>query len=316
MWRGVAKGAALSAFGRVPGGPAAYRTITRAWMGTQSSHVDKLARVWPGYVHVWRSVAGIELEGADVWVHEGGWTPFPSFAAFLVTGSAGVVTNRRARVLDRYLGRAVNGAIACELPDRLELDVRRAALEPLRWAATSRAAIGAVGGRLIEGVEPRAVPLADGSVDLCHSGGTLEHEDPGAIDALLAECRRIVRPGGVVSHVVDHRDHLHHADPDWGFLSHLRLSPAAYRALCGHPLLYHNRLSPSRIVTMFERAGFERIAVRRMVLPSGDFVDREEDALAGEPGIERRRLAPAFRGMTDVDLRTAAAHYLFRNPGA
>lgn len=313
MWRGLAKAAALAPFGWCPGGPRAYRTVTREWMGTQATHVDKLARVWPGYVDAWRSRAGLELEGADVWVHEGGWTPFPFFVNFLMTGRPGVVTNRHAHVLDRYLARSVNGAIACGLSASPELADRRAELEALRWAETSRSAIGALGGRLLEGVAPGRIPLPDASMDLCHSGGTLEHEHPAAIGAFLRECRRVLRPGGVMSHVLDHRDHLHHADPRWGYLAHLRLSPRAYAILLGHPLLYHNRLAPARVARAFELAGFEPIAIRRMV-SSGAYVDTEEEALESLPGIERGRLARAFRDLSDADLRTAAAHYLFRAP--
>jgi hypothetical protein len=103
-------------------------------------------------------------------------------------------------------------------------------------------------------------------------------------------------------------------DPNWSFLAHLRLSPRTYAALCGHPLMYHNRLLPSQVCGLFERAGFERIAVRRMVLPSRAYVDDEEEALSGTPGIDRSRLAAPFRSATDADLRTAAAHYLYRKP--
>lgn len=314
MWRGLAKGALLSAFGRIPGGARAYRTLTREWMGTQITHVDKLRRVWPDYVRAWRSHTGLELEGADVWVHEGGWTPFPFFANYLVTGRAGVVTNHEGRLLDRYLAAAVNGAVSCELPDMPDMATRRAELEPLRWSATARDAVEAIGGRLLESIELGHILLDDGSVDLCHSAGTLEHHDLETIRVFLQECRRILRPGGVMSHVLDHRDHLHHADPDWDFLTHLRLSPRAYAVLCGHPLLYHNRLLPSQVAAMFEQAGFERIAVRRMLLPSRRYVDTEEEALAGDPGNERARIAACFRHASDADLRTAAAHYLYRKP--
>jgi len=67
---------------------------------------------------------------------------------------------------------------------------------------------------------------------------------------------------------------------------------------------------------MFEDAGFEPIVVRRMLLPSGTYVDTEAEALAGRPGIARRNLATRFRHASDADLRTAAAHYLYRNPRA
>jgi hypothetical protein len=114
--------------------------------------------------------------------------------------------------------------------------------------------------------------------------------------------------------VFDHRDHLHHADARRPYLWHLRLSPTTYRLLCGHRLLYHNRLFPGEVMKLFEAAGFERIAVRRLVLPDHCFVDTDEAVLAGEPGIARDALSARFWEASDVDLRTAAAHYLYRKP--
>jgi hypothetical protein len=87
-----------------------------------------------------------------------------------------------------------------------------------------------------------------------------------------------------------------------------------YTVLCGHPLLYHNRLLPSQVAETFEQAGFERIVVRRMLLPSRRYVGTDEEALAGGAGIERVHLAACFRRASDADLRTAAAHYLYRKP--
>lgn len=57
-----------------------------------------------------------------------------------------------------------------------------------------------------------------------------------------------------------------------------------------------------------------------MVLPSRDYVECDDGDLGdmvadeAEPGIERHRLARRFRGTTDADLRTAAAHYLYHKP--
>ena len=311
MWRGLTKAALLTAFGRVPGGSRLYRTVTRDWMATQSSHITKLGRVWPGYVKVWRG-AGLELEGADVWIHEGGWTPFVFLANHLVTGRGGVVTNREATMLDRYVGAAVNAAVSCELDDVPGVPDRRDALERLRWSSRVCDVVGSVRGRLLEHVDVGSLSLPDASVDLCHTGGALEHLRPAQLRAFLSECRRIVRPGGLMSHVLDHRDHLHHADPAWPYLSHLRWSPTAYEVLFGHPLLYHNRLLPSKVAPMFEEEGFEPVALRRLVLPSHEWVDDEREANAAAPGIARRRLAFAFRHASEADLRTAAAHYVYR----
>lgn len=246
MIRGLAKGAMLAAFGAT--GPTArlYRTATREWMGSQATHVDKLQRVWPLYLDVWQDL-GIDLEGATVWVHEGGWTPFPFFANHLVTGRAGIVTNHEGRMLDRYLARAVNGALACSLPDHLPLAERGPDLEPLRWAATVDEAIASLGGALHQGVALDALPLDAGSADLCHTGGTLEHYTVDELRAFLGEAHRALRPGGVMSHVVDHRDHLHHADPSWPFLAHYGRADLVQRVAAGGPLSFHNRLLPAEV---------------------------------------------------------------------
>lgn len=313
MIRALAKGTVLAAFGISRPTTRLYRTITRDWMGSQATHVDKLRRVWPEYTKVWRDI-DIPLDGADVWVHEGGWTPFPFLINYLVTGRAGVVTNHEGRMLDRYLARAVNGAVECELPAHPELEERRSSVDGLRWVPTVADLVEGLGGTLHEGVSLGAIPLADASVDLCHSGGTLEHYTPGQLEAFLGEAMRILRPGAVMSHVFDHRDHLHHADAGWPFLHHYGMSDFAYRALCQGPLLYHNRLLPRQVEELFAGHGFERIAVRLMTLPSRHYVDDREPPGEGEFGIERAKLSARFEHATDHDLRTAAAHYLFRKP--
>jgi hypothetical protein len=50
-----------------------------------------------------------------------------------------------------------------------------------------------------------------------------------------------------------------------------------------------------------------------VILPDRRYVE-EREIMAGQPGIPRRLLAPRFREASDADLRTAAAHYLFRKP--
>jgi SAM-dependent methyltransferase len=232
---------------------------------------------------------------------------------FALTGKGGFMTNTEGRVLDRYLARAVNGVLTADLPEGLIPAERQRTLEALRWSDRTSDAILAIDGVLHEGIPRKAIPLTTHSVDLCHSGGVLEHYPPATLAAFLAECFRILRPGGVVSHVFDHRDHLYHADKRWPFLAHLALPGPVYAALCGHPLLYHNRLLPAEVMRLFEAAGFERIAMRRMILPGQRYVEGDA-VLTGRPGIPRAFLGARFRHASDADLRTAAAHYLYRKP--
>ncbi len=97
-------------------------------------------------------------------------------------------------------------------------------------------------------------------------------------------------------------------------LAHLGLPGPLYAAAFGHPLGFHNRLSPTDVRARFEAAGLEPIALRRLIYAGGErrWVDDDDRALAGTPGLSPRLLAPAFRNLSPADLRTAAAHYLFR----
>ena len=131
--------------------------------------------------------------------------------------------------------------------------------------------------------------------------------------AFLGECLRVLRPGGLASHVFDHRDHLHHADPGWPYHAHWALPDPIYGALFDHPLGYHNRLAPTDVARLFSDAGFERVAVRRMALPDGRYVD-DATLRTRAPGVPDRYVGRRFRSLSDRDRRAAAAHYLFRKP--
>jgi len=264
-------------------------------------------------VKAWRELCGLELEGRDVWVHEAGWTPFSGFAIYLLTGKGGALTNVEASMQDRYLARALDGAWSCGWPEGSVPRQRRERLDALRSSYGARAALDRLGCALHEEVLPGRIPLAAGSMDLVHSGGALEHYREEELTTFLEECRRVLKPGGVASHVFDHRDHLFHADKGWPYLAHYAWPAPAYTLLFGHELMHHNRLPPEEIGRRFEAAGFERIALRRMVLGAGYVSD--EEALAAVPGVDRRWLPRSRADISELDLRTAAAHYLFRKPG-
>ncbi len=311
MLKALAKGGLHLALGHLPGGPSLYRHVAWELLGSQGSHVDKLARVVPGYVRAWRRLCGLPVEGGRLWVHDAGGTPFWALAGHLLTGQPVALTNERAGILSRHLPRAVQGVLAMDLPRWSGSAERRATISACRWLDDVDEALARLGATQHRDVEPGAIPLDDGSVDIAQTGGALEHLEPAQLRAFLAECHRVLRPGGIASHVLDHRDHLHHVDRSLPFLAQLGLREPAYRLLRGHPLGYHNRLAPDEVASLFEAAGFEPIALRRLVIPARGYVDDSVAALA-EPGLPRWLLARRFRDISALDLRTAACHYLYR----
>jgi hypothetical protein len=117
----------------------------------------------------------------------------------------------------------------------------------------------------------------------------------------------------VASHVYDHRDHLRHVDARWPFLLHMALPDELYGLLFGHSLMFHNRLAPAEVMRLFEAAGFERLAVRRFVLPDKRYVDGDA-AQAGEAGAPGWMNSGRLARLSLEDRHTAAIHYLYRKP--
>lgn len=313
MLKGAAKGALQLGLGRLPGGPALYRRVAWEILGTQATHVDKLARVTPGYCRVWERACGLRLEGCDLWVHDAGGTPFWSLAGWLLTGRPVYLSNDHARMLDRHVPRAVRGVLGMDLPPGVGRPERRDAISVCRWLDSVAELNERMGTVLLEGVDPRVIPFDDACLDVAHSGGALEHLPPDELRGFLGECLRVLRPGGLASHIFDHRDHLHHADRSLPFLAHLAQPESVHAAWRGHPLGHHARLAPVQVAAIFEDLGFERIALRRLVYPARRYLPDPVAAVA-EPGLPRWLLASRFRAIGDLDLRTAACHYLYRKP--
>jgi SAM-dependent methyltransferase len=308
--RGLAHASLLFAVAHLPGGRRAYHAVTRGLFRSQERVARKLRRVWPGYAGVWRERCGLPLEESTVWVHEPGCVPFAPLASYLLTGRGGIVTAARDYPHDRYVGTAVRAALDAGF---VTSAARRAHLGGLEGAGVE-ALFRATATRSALGCDPARLPVADAAADLCHSGGILEHYRPAVLAAFLRESFRIVRPGGIASHVYDHRDHLRHVDPGWPFLLHMSLPEPGYRALFGHPLLFHNRLSPREVMALFEAAGFQPIAVRRFVLPDKRYVDTSA-AAAGDAGVPPWLGSGRLGALSTEDRHTAAIHYLYRRPG-
>lgn len=133
--------------------------------------------------------------------------------------------------------------------------------------------------------------VGDGELDLLLSNSFLEHIDD--VDGAIAEMRRVVRPGGFVSHGIDATDHRRYGDPAIGELTYLK-EPGGEGMVHGT-----NRIRPVSFVPRFERHGFALVRFRPI---HGCRVTDEEIRAFGEP----------FRSMPRADLELTMAHVLLR----
>jgi SAM-dependent methyltransferase len=107
------------------------------------------------------------------------------------------------------------------------------------------------------------------SLDVITSSNTLEHVPPDHIDAILRECRRLLRPDGVMSFLVDYVDHYSYFDARIGAQNFLQYSERAWRRF-NPPLHYQNRLRHSDYRARFRAAGFEIVEERAAAVEDCD----------------------------------------------
>jgi SAM-dependent methyltransferase len=193
-----------------------------------------------------------------------GWIPLDA-VGFWMCGAAGVVTLDLNRLLDaRLLGRALETmtlhrgelitlwrAVApeAELAERLDVVARsgRRPMEFLREAGIDYRAPG----------DASNTGLEDGSVDAHFSYNVFEHVPAEPIEQILAEARRILKPGGVCVHYVDPSDHYAHFDRGITRINFLRYDAAGWERLAGNRFAYHNRLRDGDYRELFARAGLD-----------------------------------------------------------
>lgn len=106
---------------------------------------------------------------------------------------------------------------------------------------------------------PRAdaaqLPLETESFDAHVSFAVFEHIPADVLAAILAEARRILRPGGLLVHIIDPSDHFSHDDDSITAINFLQFDDAEWDKWAGNQFMYHNRLRAFEYLELFERAG-------------------------------------------------------------
>ncbi len=284
-----------------PGGPRLYRWLTRELMGTNAGMPYKWFRVLPVRVQLLQQAFGVEARAQRLWCFDSGSTIAAGLAMAIVTDAPGLLTDRTDLLSDRY----------CAASSRV-LEEKGPALAELSWAPADRVAeiLSAIRGCDARGAlqavrmsyAPRHAaaeePQWRGTIGCIFSGGTLEHYRPEELEAEVARMSEVLRPDGVMSHVVDHRDHRWHADKRISPLAHLTVGEEDFGRRFGNPLEYHNRWLRSDYVALFSRFGF-RAECRDVTNYTPDLAP-----------LDHRALAAPFANRAEADLRSLVTHFV------
>jgi SAM-dependent methyltransferase len=134
--------------------------------------------------------------------------------------------------------------------------------------------------------------LNSNSFDLIYSQAVLEHVRKREFKDTISECYRLLKNGGIMSHVVDYKDHL------GGELNNMRFSSAFWEkeSFAKNSGFYTNRIRLSQMVSICEDVGFT--------------VDVKNKRYWNVLPIKRNRLAIEFENLSDDDLLVSGAHLI------
>jgi SAM-dependent methyltransferase len=150
--------------------------------------------------------------------------------------------------------------------------------------------------------DPRYTGLESGSIDCITSTSTLEHIPLKDLKAVLIECYRLLRGGGVTSFVIDYADHYSYFDKKITGYNYLQYSDTRW-ALFNPALHYQNRLRHPDYVDLLQESGFEIVEEQRY---GGRAADLEV--------IEKLSLAKRFTAYCLKDLAVGSALLVARKP--
>ena len=280
-----------------------YEWLTAVLLGSQRGMSHKWCLWFREHIVLCRRYARVRIPGRRIWLFEPGWSLAPVMLAHLVTEAGPLVTDSRRRLARRYVAGAA-AEVARAAAKTLQAAGRSEAASPLLPrlnAANSPADVVAVckAEYRVTGL-PGLAELPGERADLCLSMGRLEHFAEPELAGLLAEMRRILSPGGVGSHIVDHRDHLWHFDKSHHCFHHLSYSDEDWARRARGRQLYRNRLLERDYLRLFAEAGFDVLA-RVHELHRSD---------ASE--VDPRTLWGRYRELSREDLAAAVSHFVVR----
>jgi len=287
-----------------PGGHHLYRWLTAKVFGMQAGMATKWFRVIPNHVKVMQDHFGPQARDVSMWCFNCGATPAPAYAMAVATDQPGLLTDQDDRMSGRYL--AVSKRLLAEQGPALgELSAAPAdrvssLLKQVPEAGDAAAAMEEIGMSYSASHATALEATWRGKIGLMFSTGNLEHFTPDELEAWIGMVNQALRPDGLLSHVMDHRDHRWHADKTISPLLQYTLSEEEFKAVMGNSLDYHNRWLRSDWVRFFESHGYT-VECRTVIVNTPDLVQ-----------IDRSQLAPAYRHADDLDLTSIVTHFVAR----
>lgn len=279
-----------------------YEWLTAVVLGIQGGMSRKWCYWFREHLVLSRRFGRATFPGRRIWLFQPGWSLAPVFMSKIVSGRGPLVTEDRQRLARRYLPAAIDEVrkVAVELRASAKVDSPETnLLHRLSQAPSASAALRMSDATYWVGRLRELEQLPAQSIDICMSMGRLEHLNPSNLDFLLAQMRRVLAPGGIGSHIVDHRDHYWHFDKSIHCFHHLTVSEEKWERICARGKAYRNRLLEPDYIHKFEEGGEVLAAVHDL---------HRNDAA----GVDPRSLWGIYAELSPSDLQAAVSHFIVR----
>ena len=264
-WR--IKGIVQKALGSVPGGTLVNDQLQRTF--GELRHVEKT--VDSKVADDWLVLAGqlreleVPIAGAEMVEIGTGWFPvFP--LCFALAGARACHTYDLNRHLSATLTRRAIERIGLHLRRIADVSNARVVDVERRYAALRdmsgiNEALQSLGVHYHAPADASATELPPSSVDVVFSNSVLEHVTPGALRAIFAESRRILKTGGLAIHSANCGDHYAYFDHSITAINYLRYSAREWR-FWDNAMLYQNRLRPVDFLNIAAKEQLEIVLSR------------------------------------------------------
>jgi SAM-dependent methyltransferase len=279
-----------------------YDWVTAVVMGTQAGMSRKWCYWFREHVVLCRRFGGANISGSRVWLFQPGWSLAPVLLARIVTACGPIVTEDKPRLADRYIKAAID-QVRSSFPKLLRIpDFDRSCAEELLNSASALR-----GTKEILRLCDASYSASDDSLssqpaasaDICMSMGRLEHFSEDLLTQLISQMRRILIPGGLGSHIVDHRDHFWHFDKSIHCFNHLTFSDKQWSRIARRKL-YRNRLLEPDYIRLFNDGGFD-------VLAAVHELHRNDGR-----GVTPYHLWGRYKSVPQAVLEAAVTHFIVR----
>ena len=260
-WR--VKGFLFQAFDKLPLGHQIYYQVQKRVTKTVPRRLSPTAETASCFIEhaaAMKQRWGDSLPSRRIFEFGAGWDLYGNLVLWCYGLGGQIVYDQTEYARPEEINVIIRHLAAEPPPGAIRIPLHEIATGP-GWVDDLRASYGIAYGAP---ADAGRTPFPDSSFDAVVTTSVFEHLPPAAIERILRENARILKPDGVMLHAIDYSDHYSHSDGTIGGYNFLRFSDAAWR-LYSPPIHYQNRLRHSDYGRIFARHGLRAAFVRRHV---------------------------------------------------